>query len=111
MSIFKRKLALEEETAVFILVNLADLLLTGAAFYFGAREVNVLADWVLTRWGLTGMVIYKFALVTFIIMTCQYIYALKPKTARFVLLFGSAAYGILITVVTFALFRQAFFTG
>jgi len=105
-----RQLPLEEESAVFILVNFADVVLTGLAFRFGAREVNIAAKWVLHRFGLSGMVIYKFALVTFVLLVCQYIYPTHPKTARAVLLTGSVAYGLLVVAVTAALFIN-FFKG
>ena len=101
---------LEEESAVFILVNFADVILTGLAFRAGAREVNIAANWVLHRFGLSGMVIYKFALVTFVLLVCQYIYPTHPKTARAVLLIGSVAYGLLVLSVTAALFVN-FFKG
>lgn len=102
--LFNRKLALEEESALFILVNFADVVLTGIAFRFGAREFNVLANWVLKSWGLTGMVLYKFALVTFVLLVCQYVHPTHPRTARAVLLVGSVAYGILVVGVTVTLF-------
>ena len=101
---FNRKLALEEESSLFILVNFADVVLTGLAFRFGAREFNVLANWVLGRYGLVGMVLYKFVLVTFVLLVCQYVYPTHPKTARAVLLVGSVAYGILVVGVTVTLF-------
>ena len=104
-------LALEEESAVFILVNFADVVLTGLAFRFGAREFNIAANWVLHRFGLSGMVLYKFALVTFVILACQYIYPTHPKTARAVLLVGSVAYGLLVAAVTVALFTNFFQNG
>lgn len=103
-----RQLPLEEESAVFILVNFADVVLTGLAFSFGAREVNVAANWILSRFDLVGMVIYKFVLVTFILLVCQYIHPTHPRTARMVLLMGSLAYGVLVASVTIALFRNAF---
>lgn len=103
-----RQLPLEEESAVFILVNFADVVLTGLAFRFGAREVNVAANWILDRFGLSGMVIYKFALVTFVLLVCQYIHPTHPRTARMVLLVGSVAYGLLVVSVTVALFMNFF---
>ncbi|MCD6404736.1 MAG: hypothetical protein J7M19_02805 [Planctomycetes bacterium] len=105
---FKRKLALEEESSLFILVNFADLVLTGLAFSVGAREVNILANWVIVRFGLTGMVIYKFALVTFVLLICQYVHITHPKTARIVLVAGSVAYSVLIVGVTVSLFVYEF---
>jgi len=106
LSVFRRRLALEEETALFILVNFADIVLTGLAFRFGAAEANLLAREVLERFGLYGMVAYKFVLVTFVILVCQYIYSSHPKVARLVLIAGSVAYSILIAGVTISLFAK-----
>lgn len=99
-----RKLALEEESALFILVNFADVILTGLAFGYGAQEVNIFAKLILVRLGLTGLVVYKFALVTLVLLVCQYIHRTHPKTARAILIIGSAAYGVLVVGVTITLF-------
>lgn len=103
-SVFSRKLPLEEESAVFILVNFADVVLTGLAIRYGAGEANPLANWIWGTFGLYGMAIYKFGLVTFVLLVCQVVYPTHPKTARGVLVAGSAAYGILVVAVTIGLF-------
>lgn len=104
--IFRRHLALEEESSVFILVNFADVVLTGLALREHAREANLLAAWVMERFGLPAVVIYKFALVTFVLLICQYIHPTHPKLARWILLVGSIAYGLLVAYVTIALFAN-----
>jgi len=104
----RRKLVLEEETSVFILVNFADLVLTAVSFYFGGSEINPVADSIIRHFGLRGMAFYKFALVTFVILVCQYIYPTHPKIARAVLIFGSVAYGFLMAYVTLTLFAHVF---
>lgn len=104
----RRSLALEEETAVFILVNFADLVLTAVSFYYGAAEVNPLASWFLQRFDLRALAFYKFALVTFVILICQYIYPTHPKSARTLLITGSVAYGLLVAYVLMLLFRHVF---
>ncbi len=110
-SILNRHLPLEEESAVFILVNFADVVLTGLAFRFGAREANIAANWVLDRFGLIGMVVYKFVLVTFVLLVCQYIHPTHPRTARAVLLVGSVAYGFLVVYITAMLFANFIMGG
>ena len=104
----KRRLVLEEETAVFILVNFADLVLTAIAFYYRGAELNPIANWFLQRFDLRILAFYKFALVTFVILVCQFIYPTHQKTARGILIFGSVAYGILIAYVLITLFAHAF---
>ena len=103
-----RKLVLEEETAVFILVNFADVVLSALTFKYGGWEANPLAAAIIHRFGVMGLSFYKFALVTFVILICQYIYPTHPKTARGVLVFGSIAYAILMLAVTIRLFMHVF---
>ena len=106
--LFNRKLVLEEETAVFILVNFADVILTALVFRYGGWEVNPFAQHIIRSLGIMGLAFYKFALVTFVILITQYVYGTHPKTARWVLIFGSIMYGILAVGVTITLFRHVF---
>jgi hypothetical protein len=108
--VFRRSLALEEETAVFILVNFADLVLTAVSFYYGASEMNPIASWFLQRFDMRVLAFYKFALVTLVILICQYIYPTHPKSARAVLIVGSVAYGVLVAYVLMLLFTHVFST-
>jgi hypothetical protein len=91
----KHKLVMEEETAVFILVNFADIVLTALTFSYAGSEMNPVANLVIGRFGMVGLAAYKFALVTFVIMICQVVYWSHPRTARAVLIFGSVCYGLL----------------
>jgi len=106
--VFRRNLVLEEETAVFILVNFADLVLTAVSFYYGSGETNPVANWFLQRFDLRILAFYKFALVTFVILICQFIYSTHPRSARAILIGGSVAYGILVAYVLVRLFLLVF---
>lgn len=66
----------------FIFVSALDLMLTWVVLYFGGREVNLLADFILERWTLTGMVIYKFVLVVFVIFICEIVGHYRAKAGR-----------------------------
>jgi hypothetical protein len=99
---------LEEETAVFVLVNFADVVLTAYTFQYGGWETNLFAAWVIRHSGVMGLAFYKFALVTFVILVCQFIYASHPKTAKNVLIAGSAGYGLLVLYETVQLFMHVF---
>ncbi len=57
----------------FVLVSALDLMLTWVILHAGGREANAIAAAVLQRWGLEGMVIFKFALVVFVIALCEVI--------------------------------------
>ena len=66
----------------FIFVSALDLMLTWVVLYFGGREVNLLADFILQRWALTGMVIYKFMLVVLVIFICEVVGYYRAKAGR-----------------------------
>ena len=66
----------------FIFVSAMDLMMTWIVLYFGGQEVNVLADYILDRWALTGMVVYKFSLVVFVIFLCEVIGHYRPRLGR-----------------------------
>ena len=57
----------------FVFLAALDIMMTWIVLWRGGREVNVMAHWVLNRWGLPGMVTFKFILVVFIIVVCEYI--------------------------------------
>ena len=78
----------------FIFVSALDLMMTWVVLYFGGREVNVLADYILDRWALPGMVVYKFALVIFVIFICEVVGHHRPRLGRRLSIFA-----VLITLV------------
>ena len=76
-------LPLEHETCLFLLVNLADFVMTAWLTHAGGfREANRLAVWVLQNWGWRGLLAYKFGLVTVICLLAQVIARHRPETAR-----------------------------
>lgn len=48
-----------------------DLILTWVVLHLGGRELNVLADAVICRFGVAGVTTYKFGLVSFVICLCE----------------------------------------
>ncbi len=78
----------------FIFVSAMDLMMTWVVLYFGGREVNVLADYILDHWALPGMVVYKFALVIFVIFICEIVGQYRPRLGRRLSIFA-----VVITLV------------
>ena len=78
----------------FVFVSALDLMMTWVVLYFGGREVNVLADYILDRWALTGMVVYKFGLVVLVIFICEIVGHYRPRLGRRLSIFA-----VLITLV------------
>ena len=78
----------------FIFVSAMDLMMTWVVLYFGGREVNVLADYILDRWALPGMVVYKFTLVVIVIFICEIVGQYRPRLGRRLSIFA-----VVITLV------------
>lgn len=45
-------------------------------------ETNALADWIIERWDVPGMVIFKFVLVVVVVVLCEIIGRRKEETGR-----------------------------
>ena len=87
---WKRELPLEAETCLFILVNALDVFMTYILLSLGEfRESNEMANYFFARWGIRGMVYYKFILVGVVTVTAQIIARKRLGTARYLLNSGS----------------------
>ncbi len=89
--IFRKHLSLETETAWFVLVSTLDIWMTYILLTTTDNivEGNPIAAFFTDRWGASGMVKFKFALVAFVAVAAQIIAQKKPKTARAILVFGT----------------------
>ncbi|MFQ5805679.1 MAG: hypothetical protein ACE5I3_04430 [Phycisphaerae bacterium] len=45
-------------------------------------EVNALADWIIERWDVPGVVVFKFTLVVLVVILCEIIGRHKDETGR-----------------------------
>ncbi len=94
-SVFTRHLPLEHETALFVLVSALDLMMTWVLLYRseGASaqivESNPIANYFLMRWGLKGMVGFKFGVVLFVCLVAQFIAIHDVRKGSFVLKVGT----------------------
>lgn len=55
----------------FILLAALDIMVTWTILHCGGQELNIVADWVIHRFDLPGVVAYKFVLVTFVVLVCE----------------------------------------
>ncbi len=55
----------------YVFVSSLDVMFTAVMLHFGGQEVNVIANWVLYRWDFTGMIVFKFVLVSLVICICE----------------------------------------
>lgn len=66
----------------FVFASAADIVLTWFIILLGGREVNVIADAVIASQGLVGMILYKFCLVVFVVVSCEVIGRRKPRVGH-----------------------------
>lgn len=57
----------------FVLFSAMDVLMTFLILSVGGREANAVANFILERYGLAGMTVFKFLLVTFVILLTEYV--------------------------------------
>ena len=66
----------------FVFVSALDVMLTWVILHAGGREANHLAAAVLDRFGLEGLVVFKFALVILVIAICEVVGRKNIATGR-----------------------------
>ncbi len=57
-----------------------DISLTWIILSLGGREVNALADWIIQRFQLPGVVVFKFFTVVLVVVICEAVGRRKPDT-------------------------------
>ena len=65
-----------------VFLSALDVILTRVILFFGGIEVNPLANWIINTFGVPGMSVFKFSVVVFVILTCEYIGRIRPRTGR-----------------------------
>jgi len=76
-----------------LLFSAMDVMLTWVVLQLGGAEINGLADWFISRYGLTGMTIYKFSLVVIFVVLCEIVGRLRTSSGRML-----SRVGVLIAV-------------
>lgn len=92
-----RNLPLENECALFILVSALDVFMTYLALRYSEEgrtsriigEGNPIAAYFINRWGIKGMVYFKFTIVAFVVVLAQWIAQRQMSSARRLLNFGT----------------------
>ena len=81
-----------------VLASALDLMMTWVVLHLGGREGNALAAAVIRRFGLPGLSVYKFLIVSVVIVLCEIVGRLR-RTAGLRL----AVFSICVTCVPIAL--------
>jgi hypothetical protein len=86
----RRGLQFESEVSWFVLVSILDIVMTGLALRFSAEgrttspiiESNPVAHWVLARWGIQGLAIFKLAMTAVVVTIAEIVGRTRPQVAR-----------------------------
>ena len=77
-----------------VFVSALDVMLTWIVLHRGGREVNALADAIIKRFDIIGLVLFKFVIVAGVILICEVAGRRKPEAGR-----RLAEWGIAITSI------------
>lgn len=91
--LFVKQLPLQNETTIFILINVFDIFMTYILLRFGAIESNPIANFVYQVWGFRGMIAFKLCIVAFVCVVAQVVALSKFRTAQFLLISGTMLTG------------------
>lgn len=57
----------------YVFLSAVDLVLTWLILSQGGRELNIIAAWVIEQFSVFGIVLFKFGVVAFVVLTCQFV--------------------------------------
>jgi hypothetical protein len=66
----------------FVFLAALDVIITLAILHLGGHELNALADWVIQRYDVPGVVVYKFGLVVVVVLLCEIIGRRRPRRGQ-----------------------------
>ena len=108
------ELPLETETCRFVLISLLDLFMTFLLLYLSNRgmmrnvvvESNPVARYFISGWGTLGLVWFKIAMVTLIVLATQVVAKRRPVVAQLVLNGATLFVGSVVVYSAFLLVQN-----
>ena len=93
----RRGLRFETEISWFVLASVLDIAMTFLALRFSAQgqtrgtfiESNPVAQWVMSQWGIQGMVVFKLVMTTIVVVIAEVVGSVRPIVARALLWGGT----------------------
>ena len=80
---FLRQGAIHQDLCVwFVFLSALDVMLTWIVLHWGGSEINTLANWIIDRWDIWGLVAFKFGVVALVICMIHVITRLSTSAAR-----------------------------
>jgi hypothetical protein len=97
-----------------VLVSILDIVLTWLALRFSDAgqtsspivESNPVAQWVLVRWGIQGLAVFKLAMTAVVVVIAEFIGKTRPQTARLLLTGGILVVGGVVIYTVKLLFAH-----
>ena len=90
--------------AWLILISSLDIMLTWKILDRGGMEVNPLAAIVIDAWGMQGAIAFKYALMMWVILACEFLARMRGNAGR---LLAYTAVVVSATPVVWSLFLLA----
>lgn len=85
-ALFVRRVLFPDVYAWFVLLASLDVMLTWLILRLGGSELNAVADWIIRRYDVPGVVVYKFILVLTVVFICEIVgrrsYAQAARLSR-----------------------------
>jgi hypothetical protein len=69
-------------------------------------ESNPVAQWVLVRWGIQGLAVFKLAMTAVVVVIAEFIGKTRPQTARLLLTGGILVVGGVVIYTVKLLFAH-----
>jgi len=57
----------------YVFLSAMDVVFTTLILAAGGRELNAVAEWVLHRYGVRGMIVLKFIMLTVVVLVCEFV--------------------------------------
>jgi hypothetical protein len=103
-TLFRLSLPLQRESALFLLVNVLDVMMTfmmltdvpepeGRVMFY---ESNPVARWFLKDWGVTGIIAFKFTMVAVVEVIAQVVALRQLQVGRRLLEFGTIVVSLVV---------------
>ena len=90
-----------------VFVSAMDLIMTWIILKrYGGYEANQVADFVITRFGSTGLVLFKFAIVMFVILICEIVGRQNESRGRWLARVGVGISALPLGVSLFIVLRN-----
>jgi len=110
---FFRRTRYPDEYVWLVFVSALDLMFTWIILLppRDGNEVNLLPNWIISRFGLPGVTVYKFALVSLVIVICEVVGRTRLPLGRAVARIGIALTGAVVVWSLAILFLDAMRRG